>query len=611
MITAQFRDSGECTKVTKSFRDRASTGAAQWWRTAVIYEIYPRSFADGNGDGIGDIDGIRSRLPYLAELGVDAVWIAPWYPSPMKDGGYDIADYCDIDPAFGTLAQADELFAQAHDNGIRVILDFVANHTSDQHELFQAALAAPAGSPERDRYFFRDGRGEDGAEPPNDWISAFGGRAWTRITDATGQPGQWYLHLFAPEQPDVNWQNEDVREMFDGVIRFWFDRGVDGLRVDAASAMAKVPGLPDAGHAPGALFASSDWVDNPHWDVDDLHEILRRWRRIGDSYDPPRIFVTEAVVNGPERLSRYVRPDEMHTTFNFDYLKSGWSASRLRAVIDGTLSALAPVNAPATWVLSSHDETRHVTRFGRTDTGTAVMGFDSGAATADIGLGTRRARAAALLTLALPGGAYIYQGEELGLPEVEDLPEHLLQDPTWERSGHTARGRDGCRVPLPWAGSVPPFGFSGDAFVGRLAGAGTGSDDSSGPGSGPASGDVSGPGSGDVSGGAEPWLPQPAEWKDLTVQAQSADPDSVLSLYRAALALRRTEPGWHDAAFRWLDAPPGVLAFERGGGLRCVVNLADTPFSLAGHGDALLSSGPLSGGALPQDTAVWLSSAEN
>ncbi|MET0967501.1 MAG: glycoside hydrolase family 13 protein [Nakamurella sp.] len=546
----------------------ANSASDDWWRTAVIYEIYPRSFADANADGVGDIAGIRSHLAYLAELGVDAIWIAPWYPSPMKDGGYDIADYCNIDPAFGRLSDADGLFADAHALGIRVILDFVANHTSDQHPMFQAALQAPAGSPERDSYFFRDGKGPGGDEPPNDWISAFGGPAWTRMTDPDGAPGQWYLHLFAPEQPDVNWENAAVQGMFDDVIRFWFDRGVDGLRVDAASALGKKAGLPDAGHEPGALFASSDWVDNPHWDVDDLHQVLRRWRKIGDGYPKPKIFVTEAVVNGPERLSRYVRPDEMHTTFNFDYLKAGWSAPRIRQVIDGTLQALAPVGAPATWVLSSHDETRHLTRFGRTSTGTAVMGFDNSAGAADLELGTRRARAAALLTLALPGGAYIYQGEELGLPEVEDLPEDLLQDPTWERSGHTARGRDGCRVPLPWSGATPPFGFSAD--------------------------------------GVEPWLPQPADWHRLTVAAEQTDPDSMLSLYRRALSLRRELSGWRRPAFAWLDTPPDVIAFERADGLRCAVNLSDDAFSFGHLGDVLLSSGMLADTSLPTDCAVWL-----
>jgi alpha-glucosidase len=540
-----------------------------WWRSAVVYEVYLRSFADSDGDGVGDLGGLRRRLPHLTDLGVDALWITPWYPSPMADGGYDVRDYCDIDARFGTLADADALLADAHAAGLRVIVDLVANHTSVEHPWFTAALAAGPGSAERNRYFFRDGR-DGGDAPPNDWISAFGGRAWTRVTEPDGRPGQWYLHLFAPEQPDLDWDEPVVREDFDAILRFWLDRGVDGIRVDAAPAMAKVPGLPDAGHEPGALFASRTWVDNPHWDVEGVHDILRRWRRIGDSYDGDRLFVTEAVVNGPERLSRYVRPGEMHTTFNFDYLTCPWEPRRLRAVIDASLAALAPVGAPATWVLSSHDETRHATRFGRADTSAAIgggaMGFDA-AAPADRDLGLRRARAAALLTLALPGSAYVYQGEELGLPEVEDLPEDALQDPTWERSGHTARGRDGCRVPLPWEGTAPPFGFSADGVV--------------------------------------PWLPQPPSWAGLTVAAQRADPDSTLNLYRAALRLRRGTPALHIEPLTWVDTPEDVLTFDRGTGFRCVVNLSARTVDIGGQGSVLLASGPCDDG-LPPDTAVWL-----
>ncbi|MGY1714411.1 glycoside hydrolase family 13 protein [Geodermatophilus sp. SYSU D01106] len=534
-----------------------------WWRTAVVHEVYLRSFADGNGDGLGDVPGLRERLPYLAGLGVDALWVTPWYPSPMADGGYDVSDHRDVDPRFGTLDDVDALLADAHALGLRVVVDLVANHTSAEHPWFRAALAGGPGAPERSRYLFRDGR-DGGAAPPNDWISAFGGPAWTRVTEPDGRPGQWYLHLFAPEQPDLDWTSPEVQEEFDDVVRFWLDRGVDGIRVDAAPAMAKVPGLPDAGHLPGATFASSEWVGNPHWDVDEVHEVFRRWRRIGDTYDGDRLFVSEAVVNGPERLARYVRPDELHTTFNFDYLKAPWDAGALRRVVDGTLAALAPVGAPATWVLSSHDETRHVTRFGRAHSGAAVMGFDA-AGPADLALGLRRARAAALLTLALPGGAYLYQGEELGLPEVEDLPEESLQDPTWERSGRTARGRDGCRVPLPWSGERPPFGFAPD--------------------------------------GVAPWLPQPEGWRALTVAAQDADPSSTLLLYRAALRLRRELLG--EQPLSWLDLGDGVLAFSRGPGFRCVVNLSDRAVPLDGLGRVLLASGDASAG-LPPDTAAWL-----
>jgi alpha-glucosidase len=539
-----------------------------WWRDAVVYQVYLRSFADSNGDGVGDLDGLRSRLPYLTDLGVDAIWITPWYPSPMADGGYDVTDYRDIDPMFGTLTDADALLAQAHDLGIRVVIDMVANHTSAEHPWFRAALRSAPGSSERERYFFRDGRGESGELPPNDWISAFGGPAWTRATEPNGQPGQWYLHLFAPQQPDLNWRNAEVRAEFEAILRFWFDRGVDGIRIDAVSAMAKVEGLPDAGHGPGARFESSQWVDNPHWDVDDVHEILREWRQIADVYGPDRMFVAEAIVNGPNRLARYVRPDELHTAFNFDYPRAGWDAARLRGAIDTTMSAFGEVGAPPSWVLSSHDETRHVTRFGRADTTTLTMGFDA-AAPSDLVLGTRRARAAALLMLALPGNAYIYQGDELGLPEVTDLPDEVLQDPTWERSGHTVRGRDGCRVPLPWSGTRPPFGFTAN--------------------------------------NARGWLPQPEDWATLTVAGESDDPDSMLSLYRAALRLRRTLPDLRTDHFRWLPAQHNVLSFQRGSALRCTANLSHQRVPIAAGTAVLLASGPLTDtNEIPPDTTAWL-----
>jgi len=537
-----------------------------WWRDAVVYEVYPRSFADSDGDGNGDLDGLRNRLPYLVDLGIDAVWIAPWYPSPFADGGYDVSDYRDIAPVFGTLDDADALIRDAHEHGIRVIIDLVANHTSEQHPWFQAALHSPPGSPERERYFFRDGLGEDGEQPPNNWISAFGGPAWARVAEPDGSSGQWYLHTFAPQQPDLNWRNDDVRDEFDAILRFWLDRGVDGVRVDAAPAMAKAPGLPDADYGPEPRFDTADWVDNPHWDVDDVHEIFRRWRGIADSYDGDRVFVSEAVVNGLERLRRYVRPGELHTTFNFEFLKTPWGAG-LRTVIDETITALAPTGAPPTWVLSSHDETRLVTRYGRHRTGAAPLGGGAGARS-DLELGTRRARAAALLMLALPGGAYIYQGEELGLPDVEDIPEDQLQDPIWARSGRTERGRDGCRVPLPWSGTAPPFGF------------------------GPAD--------------SAPWLPQPRSWTELTVAAQAADPTSMLSLYRRALRIRREVSGFHSDEFRWRDAPAGVLDFERADGVRCLVNLSPTALAVDAEVEVLVSSEPLHGGVLPTDVAVWL-----
>jgi alpha-glucosidase len=544
------------------------TEPAQWWRDAVVYQLYIRSFTDTTGSGVGDIPGIRSRLPYLRDLGVDAVWINPWFVSPMVDGGYDVADYRDIDPLFGTLTDAEAFIDEAHANGIRVLLDIVPNHTSDQHAWFQAALTAGPGSRERDFYVFRDGRGRGGSRPPTDWPSVFGGPAWTRVTEPDGKPGQWYLHLFAPEQPDLDWTEPEVLAEFESILRFWFDRGADGFRIDVAHGLVKDPDFPDLGRA----SPRSGVKPGPYWDQDGVHDIYRRWRAIADEYGG-RVFVAEVFVSSAERLARYLRPDELHTAFDFKFLQAGWDASALRKAIDAGLHALAPVGSPATWVLSNHDQTRHVTRFGRAR-GTSVdpvsgVGTRTTPIPTDLELGRRRARAALLLMLALPGCAYLYQGEELGLEEVEDIPDELLQDPTWLRTGHTIRGRDGCRVPLPWSGTEPPFGF------------------------GPP--------------GSTPWLPQPASWRERTVERQTGDDRSFLELYRTALRLRREHLGFRGSGLAWLPAPRSVLRFDRPGGLETLVNLGSEPIDLPTGRPILLASEPLAGVAvLPPDTAVWL-----
>jgi len=521
-----------------------------WWRDAVIYEIYVRSFADGDGDGLGDLAGIRSRLPALADLGVDAVWLTPFYPSPQADGGYDVADYCDVDPRFGTLDDLDDLVATAHDLGLRVLIDIVPNHTSVEHEWFRAAVAGP-GAPERDRYLFRPGRGPEGDEPPNDWRSVFGGPAWTRITEADGSPGPWYLHLFDGSQPDLDWTRDEVREAFDEVLRFWLDRGVDGFRIDVAHGLAKDPAMPDIGgrFARGGVAAEG----HPHWDRDEVHDIYRRWRRVIDAYAGDRVFVAEAYLGGAHRLARYLRPDELHTAFNFDLLLAPWDADAFRGAIDDSIEHLAAVGATPTWVLSNHDMVRHLTRYSGGE------------------VGRRRARAAALLLLALPGAAYLYQGEELGLPEVTDLPDAARQDPTFHRTKGREPGRDGCRVPIPWEGDEPSYGF------------------------GPT---------------AASWLPQPADWAGLGRREQAEDPTSMLSLYREALRLRRPLPGPDE--FAWIDAPSGVLAFGRGDGFSCVVNMGDDPVAWsppAATPTIALSSAPVDPqGALPAATAVWFES---
>ncbi|WHP17156.1 alpha-amylase family glycosyl hydrolase [Cellulomonas sp. ES6] len=548
-----------------------------WWRDAVIYEVYPRSFADGDGDGTGDLAGVRSRLPYLADLGVDAMWFTPWYVSPLADGGYDVADYRAIDPAFGTLEEAEALIADALALGIRTIVDVVPNHVSDQHPWFRAALAAGPGSPERERFWFRPGTGPDGDGIPTHWVSSFGGSTWTRTTDPDGTPGEWYLHLFAPQQPDLNWTHPDVWAEHEDVLRFWFDRGVAGIRIDSAALLVKDPALPELPPAGSVPAAGA----HPHVDRDELHDVYRAWRKVADSYAGTRVLVGEVWLEDTARFAAYLRPDEMHTAFNFDVMTQPWDAAALRASVDRTLAAHREVGAPATWVLSNHDVTRPVTRYGRADSAFSFATKRAGTPT-DLALGTRRARAAALLTAALPGSLYVYQGDELGLPEVEDLPPEVVQDPMHERSGGVDPGRDGCRVPLPWSGDRPPFGF--------------------------------GPGTG------QPWLPQPASWAALTVEAQQADPASMLALYRAALALRRAEPCLGDGELRWLDAGPDVLAFSRGDVL-CVVNLSDRPVPLPEHAGVLLASDGTGsagvagvadhadGAALPPDTAVWLRAA--
>ncbi|WP_307045039.1 glycoside hydrolase family 13 protein [Agromyces ramosus] len=544
----------------------ALVGDPLWWRSAVIYQVYVRSFADSDGDGTGDLRGVRSRLGYLKELGVDALWFNPWYPSPLADGGYDVSDYRDIHPSFGTLEDAELLISEALELGIRTIIDIVPNHVSSEHAWFRAALAAGPGSPERERFWFHPGKGPNGDEMPTGWVSNFQGDTWTRTTNPDGTPGEWYLHLFTPEQPDLNWNHPDVRREHEEILRFWFDRGVAGVRIDSAGLLIKDPALPEVPEVvePGG---------HPTEDRDEVHEVYRAWRGIADSYAGTRVLVGEVWVPDAARFAAYLRPDEMHTAFNFDFMARPWDAAELRASIDLMLAAHAPVGAPSTWVLSNHDVTRPVTRYGREDSSFAFVRKRFGTPT-DLELGTRRARAAALLTAALPGSLYLYQGDELGLPEAE-LPREVLEDPMHFRSGGVDPGRDGCRVPLPWRGTREPFGFSPD-----------------------------GPGpDGDA---AAPWLPQPAEWAALTVQAQQADPGSMLWLYRQALRIRKREAALGDGSLTWLESEPDALVFQRGDDIVNVTNLGDRPIALPDHESILLSSTPLVGGLLPPDSTAWL-----
>lgn len=544
---------------------------SEWWRSAVIYQVYPRSFSDGDGDGIGDLPGITSRLPDVKDLGVDAIWLSPFYPSPQRDGGYDVADYCDVDPVFGTIEDFDELISRAHENELRVIVDIVPNHTSSEHSWFREALASPEGSSERDRYFFRDGRGEHGECPPNNWQSVFGGPAWTRVTRVDGVAGQWYLHLFDSGQPDLNWDSSWVQQQFRDVLRFWLNRGVDGFRVDVAHGLAKPEGLPDyfpSNAAGESSSASWDLAGStpPYWAQDGVHEIFREWRAVVDEYDGDRVLVAEAWVRPLTKLANWVRPDEMHQAFNFTYLETHWSAPELREVIEASLAAFGAVGAPSTWVLSNHDVVRHSTRLALRRAIPQGHGIGPNSTEEpDQALGLRRARAATALMLALPGSSYLFQGEELGLPEVIDLPDSARQDPTYFRTRGTRYGRDGCRVPIPWDSSSASYGFSttGDS-----------------------------------------WLPQPSSWNLLTRETQSIAAGSTLELYRRALRLR-TQYALGEGTLNWLPGyNPDVVALSVGE-LSIMMNLGASTIDLP-EGDVLLATSKLNDHKLPQNATVWI-----
>ena len=536
---------------------------ADWWRQAVVYQVYPRSFADANGDGIGDVRGIRSRVPYLQRLGVDAVWLSPFYPSALADGGYDVDDYRDVDPRLGTLEDFDELVAELHAAGIRVIVDIVPNHTSNRHEWFVEALASPKGSVARDRYIFRDGLGEGGTLPPADWTSAFGGPAWEPVGD-----GQWYLHYFATEQPDLNWDNREVRDDFLTTLRFWSDRGVDGFRIDVAHGLAKLldDELPDQ----AALDALPRDGGHPLWDRDEVHAIYAEWRAVFDSYSPPRTAVAEAWVDTPRR-PRYASREGLGQAFNFDLLEASFDAATFRRIVDANLALAAESGSSTTWVLSNHDVVRHATRYGLPEP--VDPGEKHGAAwllsgglhpVLDAERGLRRARAATLFMLGLPGSAYLYQGEELGLHEVADIPPSERQDPAYFRNPGVDVGRDGCRVPIPWRSDGTSFGFGPDGSH----------------------------------------LPQPTWFAGLSVEAQQGDPASTLELYRRALEMRRALQGPERLA--WLPTErEDVVRFRRHGGWEVVINFSDLPVPMPA-GDVLVASGPLADGMLPAETAAWL-----
>jgi len=560
-------------------RDDDRLSDPEWWRQASVYQIYPRSFADADGDGIGDLPGITSKVGYLKALGIDAVWLSPFYPSALADGGYDVDDYRDVDPRLGTLADFDAMVSALHGAGIRLIVDIVPNHSSDRHEWFREALASPPGSAARERYIFRDGKGEQGELPPSDWDSVFGGPAWERVTEPDGTPGQWYFHLFAREQPDFNWDNPEVREDFLKTLRFWSDRGVDGFRVDVAHGMAKDFSEPMPSKADlQALNTGTDgFVDGSHpfWDRDAVHEIYAEWRTVFNEYTPARTAVAEAWVH-PDRRARYASPEGLGQAFNFDLLQADFDAAEFHGIITKNLAEAAASGASSTWVFSNHDVVRHATRYGLPATGPAEAGAimaNAGKAwllaggdpsVVDTALGLRRARAATQLMLALPGSSYLYQGEELGLQEVGRIPDEERQDPSFFRNPGVEIGRDGCRVPLPWTSDGPSFGFG--------------------------------------AGGSH--LPQPAWFGECSVEAEEAEEDSTLNFYRKALHLRS---GLQEAEdLEWLPTgDDSVLAFRRPGGWISITNFGEAPVPLP-EGEVLLSSAPLDGRDLPAATTAWL-----
>ena len=547
---------------------REDEKTAAWWRQAAVYQIYPRSFADANGDGLGDIPGILSRVDYLAELGIDAVWLSPFYPSELADGGYDVADYRDVDPRLGTLADFDAMVEALHARGIHVVVDIVPNHSSDQHAWFQEALAAGRGSAARERYIFREGAGPDGSEPPTDWASVFGGSAWERVED-----GQWYLHNFATEQPDFNWDHPEVRADFLKTLRFWSDRGVDGFRIDVAHMLTKdlTEPLPSRAELDAMDRTSGN---HPLIDRDDVHEIYAEWRQVFNEYDPPRTAVAEAWVDTPERRARYASAEGLGQAFNFDLLVADFDAAQFREIIVDNLEQAQRTGSSTTWVLSNHDVTRHATRYGlaplqgrAVKQGTEWVAAGGPSEMLDRDRGLRRAKAASLLLFGLPGSAYLYQGEELGLHEVAEISAEQRQDPAFFRGAEfDGLGRDGCRVPLPWTADGPSFGF----------------------------------------GDAPAHLPQPAWFADHAVDAEESDPASTLSLYREALRLRH--PLQSGETLEWIETGrPDVLRFARPNGWQVVTNFGTEPFDLGvDAADTVLASAPLQGDSLAGEATAWI-----
>ncbi len=552
---------------------------SNWWRQAVIYQIYPRSFKDSNNDGLGDLKGITSKIDYLSSLNIDAVWLSPFYPSALADGGYDVDDYRDVDPKLGTLADFDEMLGKLHEVGIRVFVDIVPNHSSNRHLWFQEAIAAEPGSAARNRYIFRDGKGVNGELPPTDWPSHFAPSAWSHESTQGGKHNQWYCHLFAPEQPDFNWDNREVEEDFLTTLKFWADRGVDGFRIDVAHALKKDLSEPLRSQSQYPGFNNPMTGDDVLFDRNEVHEVYREWRKLFNQYNPPRVAVAEAYVR-PERTALYSSPDELGQAFNFQLLEADFNAAEYKSVIDTSLAQAAMQKSSTTWVLGNHDQMRPATRYGLHPAVDRIRWRNSNGTShpLDEKSGLAAATAAAMLIMALPGCTYIYQGEELGLFEVTDIPEDQIQDPQYLRNLKVDKGRDGCRVPLPWNSESATYGFSRE----------------------------------------KSHLPQPKWFADKTVAHQESEKGSTLAIFKKALALRKsliTEESitWHATTDK------NVLHFSRPNGWHCITNFGRGHYRFDVTGEVLHSSKPLAepgifllhgmttlGGELPPASTVWI-----
>jgi alpha-glucosidase len=544
----------------------ALRGDSNWWRQAVIYQIYPRSFKDSNGDGLGDIKGITSQVQYLQSLNIDAIWLSPFYPSALADGGYDVDDYRDVDPKLGTLADFDELLEKLHHADIRVFVDIVPNHSSNRHIWFQEAIDSPPGSPARNRYIFRDGKGANGELPPTNWISHFAPSAWSHESTQGGKGNQWYCHLFAPEQPDFNWDNTEVEEEFLKTLKFWADRGVDGFRIDVAHMMKKDLSEP-LKDVPEPVTLDSRVPGNEIlFDRDEVHEVFKSWRKLFNQYNPPRVAVAEAWAK-PENVHRYASPDELGQAFNFDLLLADFDAATYREIVTRNIATATKHGSSSTWVFSNHDQVRPTTRYGLPK-GANLIAFknsDGRSEKLDINRGINASIAAQMFALALPGCTYIYQGEELGLPEAVEIPEDQIQDPQYLRNNKIDKGRDGCRVPLPWTRNGSSFGF----------------------------------------GSAGAHLPQPALFAEYSVEAESGVADSPLEIFRKALALRKDlvtteELSWHETG------NPELLHFSRPNGWHCLTNFGQALVALPEGLRTIHSSQPLKDMELPGATTVWM-----